>query len=438
MMLLNIHELIPTAVERMLDSVFGGIVLCGVASTWLRVARRQNSASRFFILFILLVGIAVLPFVGVSWLVHPGPVASSNANSLITLPTHTASYLFIAWTAITSALLTRVVIGLIQLHKLKQSCVPLNTNESDPRVQTVLQSCPRAVELCVSDRVSVPTALGFAEPAKIAIPDWLIHQLSPEDLHHLVLHEVAHLRRWDDWTNLAQRVVGAVLFFHPAVWWLQARLSLEREMACDECVLAETGNARGYAQSLASIAERSFVQRTVALAQAAVSRLHDTSLRVAKILSPVPLKNTSAVMTLASAAAFGGISIGIALYSPNLVGFAEPQSSAITSSTDAPSAQPALRPVMASLKVAPTAPKKIVRKPASKPVDAPVIARADEQKRSPLLPAKAHQHPQTAPPAVLVVWQETYTDGSFTIQQSYWRVVVFEQVIPKEQPAKTT
>jgi hypothetical protein len=99
-----------------------------------------------------------------------------------------------------------------------------------------------------------------------------------------LLHELAHLRRWDDWTNLAQKVVKALFFFHPAVWWIEKKASLEREMACDDAVLAETTSARAYAECLAHLAEKTLIQRSVALAQAALGRVRQTSLRVARIL----------------------------------------------------------------------------------------------------------------------------------------------------------
>src|SRR4051812_19337324 len=119
----NVHEIIPIAVEQTLDSLAGGIVLCGVAWTWLRVAYRQNSASRFFILFILLIGIAVLPFVGLSFMQRG---ATLQTRSLFTLPPHFAEYLFIGWSAVASALLARVAIGFLQLRRFKQSCVALD------------------------------------------------------------------------------------------------------------------------------------------------------------------------------------------------------------------------------------------------------------------------------------------------------------------------
>ena len=98
------------------------------------------------------------------------------------------------------------------------------------------------------------------------------------------MHELAHLRRRDDWTNLLQKILGALLFFHPAVWWIEKKLALEREMACDDLVLASTTSPRAYAECLVSLAEKSFLRRGLALAQAAVDRLRNVSLRVSQIL----------------------------------------------------------------------------------------------------------------------------------------------------------
>ena len=79
--------------------------------------------------------------------------------------------------------------------------------------------------LCTSDRVQVPTAIGLVKPAS-CIPRWVMQELSADELNQILLHELAHLGRWDDWTNLAQKVVKALFFFHPAVWWIEKRVSL--------------------------------------------------------------------------------------------------------------------------------------------------------------------------------------------------------------------
>jgi beta-lactamase regulating signal transducer with metallopeptidase domain len=133
------------------------------------------------------------------------------------------------------------------------------------------QRC-RKVSVLVSQRLEVPTAIGFYKPA-IILPKWLLESTPAEELKYILLHELAHLRRRDDWTNLAQKILKALLFFLPSVWWIERRLSLDREMACDDAVLAHSGSPRGYAECLARVAERSFLRRQIALAQAVVGRV---------------------------------------------------------------------------------------------------------------------------------------------------------------------
>src|SRR5262249_10266791 len=123
-----------------------------------------------------------------------------------------------------------------------------------------------------------------------------------QDLTAVLLHELAHLRRRDDWTNLAGKVLGAVFFFHPAVWFVEPRLELEREMACDELVLAKTGNRRGYAECLVSLAERTFARRGVAMTQAIIGHAKSTAIRLARILSAgeTSRRSHAGAMTFAS------------------------------------------------------------------------------------------------------------------------------------------
>jgi hypothetical protein len=156
----------------------------------------------------------------------------------------------------------------------------------------------------------------------------VFRDLSSDELNQILLHELAHFRRWDDWTNLAQQVVKAILFFHPAVWWIDNKVAVEREMACDDAVLAETRRPRAYAECLAHLAEKTFVQRTVALAQAALGKVRQTSARVAEILDidrPSPSSapwGVAALLVLASALGCG------VLYSraPRLLAFGSPVS----------------------------------------------------------------------------------------------------------------
>jgi hypothetical protein len=97
-------------------------------------------------------------------------------------------------------------------------------------------------------------AVGFLEPAVI-LPVSLPEELENSELEHVLLHETAHLARNDDWTNLAARVLGAALALHPVAVWILRQIEQEREMACDDWVVARTGAAKPYAASLARMFE---------------------------------------------------------------------------------------------------------------------------------------------------------------------------------------
>jgi beta-lactamase regulating signal transducer with metallopeptidase domain len=101
-------------------------------------------------------------------------------------------------------------------------------------------------------RIGHSVAVGFVRPVVLIPAAWL-SQLPPEVIEAAIAHELAHIRRWDLWINLVQRLVESLLFYHPAIWWLSRRIRLEREMCCDEIALEFVGRA-AYARSLESIA----------------------------------------------------------------------------------------------------------------------------------------------------------------------------------------
>lgn len=278
---LNLESLAQLVAERILNCTAEGILIALLAWLVLRAIGRQNSGTRFAVWFAALLGIAALPLLG-HWAAHS---TGLTRPSEITMPGSWALYIFAVWLLIAAAGLLRVGIGFWHLHRLRKSCAPVDVATLDPLLQKTLEEfdSARGVQICVSDQLRVPTAIGFRK-ARVVIPSWTMREISATDLNAILLHELAHLRRRDDWTNLVQKVVGALLFFHPAVWWIEKKLALEREMACDDLVLAQTASPQAYAECLVSLAEKSFVRRGIALAQAAVDRLRQVTLRVSQIL----------------------------------------------------------------------------------------------------------------------------------------------------------
>jgi hypothetical protein len=245
--------------------------------------------------------------------------------------------------------LARVALATIQVRRLRAEATSVDIQSLHADLRTLIAELQRSrpVSLLVSRQLEVPTAIGFRKPA-IILPVWLLESTPPEELKYILLHELAHLWRRDDWTNLAQKVLQALLFFLPSVWWIERRLSLDREMACDDAVLAHSGTPRGYAECLAHVAERSFLRRQLALAQAAVGRLRQLTTRVTMILDPNRPRATHLWKpAIPIVIVLAGLSALPASLTPSFIGFADsaPKAAELSAEADRTSgSQAALAP----------------------------------------------------------------------------------------------
>ncbi len=173
------------------------------------------------------------------------------------------------WLIGTPMTFVMLAIGLIGSERLRRQSEVLNQGDLANRCLRLAESlgihCHVALGVC--GRLAAPILVGIFKPM-ILLPPAALSGWSVEQLEMVLLHELAHVRRWDNLINLLQRIVEALLFFHPVVWWLSAWIRLEREICCDQIVVARTGNPRAYAETLASLALPEPITRTGALAMA--------------------------------------------------------------------------------------------------------------------------------------------------------------------------
>jgi beta-lactamase regulating signal transducer with metallopeptidase domain len=157
-----------------------------------------------------------------------------------------------------------------------------------------------------------PCAVGFWRPAVI-MPRSILGSAKAEAI---LRHELAHIDRRDDWASLYQQMAYALFFFHPAVWMLARRLSMEREIACDDHVLSARPNRRDYALLLTEFAGQAGANRFTA-APAAWGRKTQLRRRIDMILN----KNRNA-SPRASRRSIGMISAAALLAAVLAIGFA--------------------------------------------------------------------------------------------------------------------
>jgi len=332
---------------RVLNSLPEGLLIAFGAWLLLRcMGRRPNSGTRFGVWMVALAGVVALPIVGgVSFASH-SPVVYGNPE--FTVPAYWALGFLIFWIVIGSLVLARLVAGVWQVRRLRQGCRLVAIEELDPELQQILRGTRRSVQLLVSVQARVPAAVGFRHPA-IVLPEWALAELTTAELKPILIHELAHLRRHDDWTNLAQKTVRSIFFFHPAVWWIDARLSVERELACDDEVLAATGNARAYAGCLIDLLERGCARRGWTMAQALMAHAREGSMRIARILhGGTPRSTRIGRFALGITATVSLACAGVAAVVPNLVGF-EPEHTVASAPFIGPVADHELRPPQADI-----------------------------------------------------------------------------------------
>jgi Antirepressor regulating drug resistance, predicted signal transduction N-terminal membrane component len=285
------------ASELAIAALWQGVLVAGALAICLRVAPRLNAAYRFSIwavAFVALVGLSVFSLVPEFSIAaaHADAVQAAEQASqplfnrpLFSFGARWSLAIAALWLAASLYRVADLLVHSWRLRKLWKDAEPV---EIDERVNAMLAAsvddCGRGpVEVCTTKTLQRPSVIGFLRP-RILIPDWLFARLTQGELEQIMLHEAEHLRRRDDWTNLAQKLCLVLFPLNPALAWIERRLCREREMACDDGVIRITRKPRAYAACLTSMAERGLERRVEALSLGAWQRRSELVHRVHGIL----------------------------------------------------------------------------------------------------------------------------------------------------------
>lgn len=327
----SLQSLSAGAAGALFSAIWEGAVLAVAVALWLRLFPRLSAAARSVVwlnVFVLLVLLHFVPlFAG-----RPAVPASSHLRA-IHLDLRWSFVVVAVWVAMSLWRAVQLVVGVVHLRRLAKRAAPV---ETDPEMQSLLADAPggRTAVLCTSHEVLRPSVLGFFRP-RVLLPPALVEGLTAQELRQVVLHEMEHLRRGDDWTNLLQKI-GLVLFpLNPVLLWVERRLCVERELACDDRVVRSSAGRKAYALCLTRLAELSLFRRCFSLVLGLWERRPELIRRIQRIVSqPARTMGRRPAMVATGSVLAGALGCAVALSnSPQLISFQPPHQAVLQASS---------------------------------------------------------------------------------------------------------
>jgi beta-lactamase regulating signal transducer with metallopeptidase domain len=228
-----------------------------------RVVDRERTRCRLwavcFQLLLLLVLVALL-------LPHPRllqPWASLDRHTsagLVRLQQQLGRGAFVLWLVGAVVALGHFVVRSVQTAGFLRACAPIDPSTlclddllGDSQKARAGRSEKRRVRLLGSPRLAGPFCWQFHRPY-IVLPQFMLG-FTAGRLRPLLLHELEHLRSGHFLGLFLQRLVEAIFWFHPLVWWASRRSALAREFACDDAAIDSRSDIAAYLRSLLAVVE---------------------------------------------------------------------------------------------------------------------------------------------------------------------------------------
>jgi beta-lactamase regulating signal transducer with metallopeptidase domain len=267
------YGLSPETIQRfsgsLLHFIWQGAAIALAASICLRLLHRRSAELRYGVAVAALVLMLVAPVVTFIFYAETGAAALKLLQLTGKTLTDTApmasvsqaaataawtQWILISWSIGVFAFTARLVAGWRMSHQLVRASDAL-VPEAIIRVFEDLKrqlKLSKPIQLLINTEIDTPMVVGCLRPA-VLIPLSALTGLSQEQLTAVLAHELAHIRRHDFLINILQRCVESLLFYHPGVWWLSARIRMEREHCCDDIAVRTSGDRRTYVQALVEL-----------------------------------------------------------------------------------------------------------------------------------------------------------------------------------------
>ena len=278
-------------------------VIFAVAGVFAFCLRRRSAAMRGFVWSMAIVGCLIIPLFSLvlpKWelgilpaeapvsidqsQLSPKPVSSTPITPTPSQPNFVtdqsgtlttllwSDWIARVWVGFGLFLLIRLIVGISAVWRISAR------SSSFSRATKHFQANVR-----LSNRITVPMVWGFLRPVILLPVD--ANHWQTERLRAVLLHELAHLKRWDWTMQMVAQITCAVYWFNPLVWFVARWMRIEAEQACDDHVLNTGYRSTDYAQHLLDITRNVKIAKTTSLAAVAIARSSKIETRLRTVLA---------------------------------------------------------------------------------------------------------------------------------------------------------
>jgi BlaR1 peptidase M56 len=275
----GVEALSRVAAGSVVSGLWQGLVLAAGVGICLRLMPKTTAAIRFAAWTAVFAVLALLPLLHAYGLRGDGGAAGHGA--FVQVDVRWSLAIAALWFGVSMVRAVKLAISAVQVRAIWMRATPV---EMSTGWDSALAAAGwRGATVCTSADVDRPSVIGFFSP-RILIPREMFEQLTATELEQIVLHEMGHLRRADDWINLLQKISLVLVPLNPVLLWIERRLCFERELACDDAVLRFTKAPKAYATCLTNLAEQRLGRRAAALSLGAWEKRSELARRVHSIL----------------------------------------------------------------------------------------------------------------------------------------------------------
>ena len=200
-----------------------------------------------------------------------------------------------------------LLVGLARLSRYRTLATPLYPLPE--AIEAARMRTGAEAVVCVSSDVEGPVTFGHLYPV-ILLPPAILEQPF-ETQFAIASHEFLHVRRHDWLLTVGEELAGAMLWFHPAVWWLLAQIRLSREQVVDREVVSITSARDPYVTALLSMAGTR-LRLDLAPAPLFLRKRH-LAQRIRSLLKEVSMSKQRLISSYVSIAAMLVLAVGFAV-----------------------------------------------------------------------------------------------------------------------------